>query len=149
MPRLAQFYLNLNNLTVEKLKFDFNYTLKNENSYIFLISIGGDEAPQSRTSFLVSFLNIGKRVASSSENFLLFGANVKENSVVRRYISFMLSQLETLKNELYTVNVQGKEYFVKFKVELLPNDMKMLAFLGGELTKAAYFFYNLCQCEQG
>ena len=95
LPRLAQLYLNLNNLTVEKLKFDFNYTLKNENSYIFLIAIGGNEAPQSGTSFLVSFLNIGKRVASSSENFLLFGANVKENSVVRRYISFMLSQLET------------------------------------------------------
>ena len=120
MPRLAQFYLNLNNLTVEKLKFDFNYTLKNENSYIFLIAIGGDEAPQCGTSFLVSFLNIGKRVASSSENFLLFGANVKENGVVvRRYISFMLSQLKPLENEVYTVNVQGKEYFIEFKVELL------------------------------
>ena len=141
LPRLAQFYLNVNNLRVDKLKFDFNYTLKNENSYIFLIAIGGDEAPQSGTSFLVSFLNIGKRVASSSENFLLFGANVKENGVVvRRYISFMLSQLKTLENEVYTVNVQGKEYFIEFKVELLPNDMKMLAFLGGELTNAAYFF---------
>ena len=38
------------------------------------------------------------------------------------------------------MNVQGKEYFIKFKVELLPNDMKMLGFLGGELTNAAYFF---------
>ena len=45
------FYLNVNNLKVDKLKFDFNYTLKNENSYIFLIAIGGDEAPQSGTSF--------------------------------------------------------------------------------------------------
>ena len=89
----------------------------------------------------MTFLNIGKRVASSSENFLLFGANVKENGVVvRRYISFMLSQLKTLENEVYTVNVQGKEYFIEFKVEFLPNDMKMLAFLGGELTNAAYFF---------
>ena len=35
LPRLAQFYLNVNNLRVDKLKFDFNYTLKNENSYIF------------------------------------------------------------------------------------------------------------------
>ena len=38
------------------------------------------------------------------------------------------------------MNVQGKEYFIELKVELLPNDMKMLAFLGGELTNAAYFF---------
>ena len=141
LPRLAQFYLNVNNLRVDKLKFDFNYTLKNENSYIFLIAIGGDEAPQSGTSFLVSFLNIGKRVVSSSESVLLYGANVKENGVfVRRYISFMLSQLKTLENEVYTVNVQGKEYCIEFKVELLPNDMKMLAFLRGELTNAAYFF---------
>ena len=141
LPRLAQFYLNVNNLRVDKLKFDFNYTLKNENSCIFLIAIGGDEAPHSGTSFLVSFLNIGKRVVSSSENFLLFGANVKENGVaVRRYISFMLSQLKTLENEVYTVTVPGKEYFIEFKVELLPNDMKMLAFLKGELTNAAYFF---------
>ena len=128
----------MNNLRVDKLKFDFNYTLKNENSYIFLIAIGGDEAPQSGTSFLVSFLNIGKRVASSSGNFLLFRANVKDNGVVvRRYISFKLSQLKTLENEVYTVNVQGKEYFIQFKVELLPNDMKSLAFLGGESTNAA------------
>ena len=63
----------------------------------FLIAIGSDEAPQSGTSFLVSFLNIGKQVASSSENFLLFGAYyVKENGVVvRRYTLFILSQLKT------------------------------------------------------
>ena len=46
----------------------------------------------------------------------------------------MLSQSKTLENEVHTVNVQGKESFIEFKVELLPNDMKMLAFLGGELT---------------
>ena len=60
LPRLAQFYLNVNNLRVGKLKFDFNDTLKNENSCIFLIAIGGDEVPQSATSFLLLFLNIGK-----------------------------------------------------------------------------------------
>ena len=138
LPRLDQFYLNVNNLRVDKLKFEFNYTLKNKNSYIFLIAIGGDEAPQSGTSFLVSFLNIGKVVASTSENFLLLGANVKENGViVKRYISFMLSQLKTLENEVYTVNVQANKYFTEFKVELLPKNMKMIEFLGGELTNVA------------
>ena len=30
LSRLAQFYLNVNNLSVDKLKVDFNYTSKNE-----------------------------------------------------------------------------------------------------------------------
>ena len=51
---------------------------------MFLFSIGGDEAPCSGTSFLVSFLNAGKRVCSSFDNFLIFGGNVKENGVIIR-----------------------------------------------------------------
>ena len=35
LSRLAQFYLNVKNLGVDKLKVDFNYTLKKENSHIF------------------------------------------------------------------------------------------------------------------
>ena len=35
------------------------------------------------------------------------------------------------------MNFQAKKYFIEFKVELLPNDMKMLEFLGGELTNVA------------
>ena len=31
-------------------------------------------------------------------------------------------------------------YFVEFKVQSVPNDMKMLAFLGGELSNAAFYF---------
>ena len=78
LPRLAQFYLDVNNLRVNKLKFDFSYTLQNENLYIFLIAFGVDEASQSGTLFFVSFLNIGERVESSSENFLLFGPMLKK-----------------------------------------------------------------------
>ena len=117
LPRLAKFYLDVHNLRVENVKFDFTYSLKNENSYIFLIPIDGDEATQSGKSVLMLFLNIKKRVAISSENCLLFGVNIKENSVVvRRNILFMLSQLKTLKNEDYIVNVYGKECFIEFKV---------------------------------
>ena len=47
LPRLAQFYLHVNNLRLHKLKFEFNYTLK--NSYVFLIPIGVDDLPQSGT----------------------------------------------------------------------------------------------------
>ena len=46
------------------------------------------------------------------------------------------------------MNVQGKEYFIELKVELLPNDMKMLAFLGGELTNAAYFFTTVANVNR-
>ena len=43
------------------------------SSFLFLFSIGGDEAPASGTTFLVSFLNAGKRVCSSFDNFLIWG----------------------------------------------------------------------------
>ena len=38
------------------------------------------------------------------------------------------------------MNAQVKEYFIEFKVKLLPNDLKNLAFFAGELANAAYFF---------
>ena len=33
-------------------------------------------------SWLISFLNVGPRVASPNDNFLLFGANCKEDHMV-------------------------------------------------------------------
>ena len=51
------------------------------------MSFGGDGAPGSGCAFLSPFLNVGKRIASSFENFLIFGANVEENSpVVERFV---------------------------------------------------------------
>ena len=48
----------------------------------FKVSVGGDGAPFGKwdesMSWLVSFLNVGARVASPNDNFLLFGANRKE-----------------------------------------------------------------------
>ena len=71
----------------------------------FLFAIGVDEAPQSGTSFSVSFLNIGERVTSSSKNFLLFGVNVNNYGVA--VILFMVSQLKNLETEVYTMNFEG------------------------------------------
>ena len=45
------------------------------------MTIWGDEAPNSST-FLLSFLNFGKIIASSSDNYLLFGTNAKENGLI-------------------------------------------------------------------
>ena len=49
----------------------------------FKVAIGGDDAPFGKwdesMSWLVSFINVGARVASPNDNFLLFGANCKED----------------------------------------------------------------------
>ena len=53
-----------------------------EREGTFKASIGCDGAPFGKwdqsMSWLISFINVGPRVASPSDNFLLFGANCKE-----------------------------------------------------------------------
>lgn len=112
-----------------------------------MLSIGGDRAPGSGTAFLVSFLHCGKRVASSSENYLLFGANVDENSeFVKLFLKELVSDLIYLESKVF--DVKGKK--VEFKSGELPNDMKMLSFLAGELSNSTTYFLtfaNICQKE--
>lgn len=78
LPRLAKFYLQIKNKCHEALKW-FGKT-----DGTFLVAFGGDGCPfgknKSACSFLVSFLNVGKRVASSADNFLTFGANCESES---------------------------------------------------------------------
>ena len=54
-----------------------------ETEGTFLIAFRGDGCPfgknETACSFLISFLNTGKRVASSSDNVLIFGANCERN----------------------------------------------------------------------
>ena len=139
LPRLAEFYMRVNHKRNDKL-IEFNCE-KIDSSFLFLFSIGGDEAPASGTSFLVSFLNAGKRVCSSFDNFLIFGGNVKENGVIiQRYVKKLVSDIKYLESSSFNINVDGKSFKVEFKLELLPNDMNMLAFLAGELTNSAYYF---------
>ena len=76
LPKLAQFYLNANEERKEKLKWF------SENKNTFLVALGGDGCPfgkhENACSFLVNFINIGHRVSSSEENFLVFGGNCDE-----------------------------------------------------------------------
>ena len=107
----------------------------------FPVAFGGDGCPfgknESACSFLVSFLNTGKRVTFSSDDFLVFGGNVEENSlVVKRYINSVCKQIVDLENTLFEIN----GLHVRFHFEELPNDMKMLAMLGGELSNSATYF---------
>ena len=92
---------------------------------------------ESAYSFLVSFLNVGRRVASSYDNFLIFGANCDESSpVTKKYVRSLLPQIAELERAEY--EFEGMKY--RFKLEELPNDMKMLAMLAGELTISAKYF---------
>ena len=107
----------------------------------FLVAFGGDGCPfgknESACSFLISFLNVGKRVASNSDNFLVFGGNVEETSpIVKRYINSVCKQIVDLEGRIFEIN----GLHVSFHFEELPNDMKMLAMLGGELSNSATFF---------
>ena len=140
LPRLAEFYLRVNVNRHDKL-IEFNCDKIDSSSTMFLFSIGGDAAPCSGTSFLVSLLNAGKRVCSSFDNFLIFGGNVKENGVIiRRYVSRLLSDIKYLESQSFEIYVDNKSFQVEFRLEMLPNDMKMLAFLAGELTNSAHYF---------
>ena len=71
---LADMYLTLN----EHIKI-LHWFKKGE----FLVALGPDGAPfgkdETATAFVVSFLNILDGVQSSSENFLLIGANCDES----------------------------------------------------------------------
>ena len=141
IPRLAQFLLTANRNRVDKLISFPNFSKKDDDSYLLLFTFGGDGAPISGTTFLTSFLNVGERIASSTENYLLFGANVSENSTVcRRFIAKFLHDVKYLESKVFVINVMGVDVKVEFKLTELPNDMKMVAFLGGELSNAAYYF---------
>ena len=108
----------------------------NDQPFTFYFSIGGDGAPfdkeDTACSCLVSFLNIGRGVLSSNENFLLFGGNCKEDCFpMRRFIEQLVKYIDELENTTYHVDYKGNSVNVKFKISELPNEMKMLAFLGG------------------
>ena len=135
LPRLAKFYLQIQNTRKDALKW-FGQT-----EGTMMVALGGDGCPfgknESACSFLVSFLNTGKRVASSSDNFLIFGANCQESSlVVRRYVQDMCYQMAYLEGKI--IEIDGLQ--VTFKLQELPNDMKMLAMLAGEVSNAATYF---------
>lgn len=75
----------------------------------FKVAVGGDSAPFGKwdesVSWLVSFLNVGARVASPNENFLLFGANCKEDHpAVRLFTKQLASQIKEIEKKAYTVS---------------------------------------------
>ena len=140
--KLAKFYLNSDHYT--RLTFD--------ESNKFYIALGGDGAPfgkdDTACSWPVSFINIGKSILSSNENYLLFGANCSENCVpVEWFISKLMSDTQHLTNTIYSVMCKGETVHVKFVIEELPSNMKMLAFLG-ELSNSATYFSTFADASK-
>lgn len=143
LPRLASFYLKTQNSRKDSLKWF------GETEGTFIVALGGDGCPFGKNdtacSFLVSFLNTGKRVASSSDNFLIFGANCEEASnTVHNCVHELCKQIDDLKCKIF--NISGLH--VSFKVKELPNDMKMLATLGGELPNSATYFSSFANVSR-
>ncbi len=140
--RLAEFYLNANYSRVDKLKTFPKLKRKDKSSFLFLIAFGGDGAPGYGMSFLVSFLNVAQRLPCSSENFLIFGGNVKEDSIiVRNYLKILMADLKYLESLVFEITtINDEKVKVEFSVSEIPADMKMLAFLGGELSNSAIYF---------
>ena len=133
--KLTEFYLNSD---------EYNIVTFDEPNK-FHIALGGDGAPfgkdDTACSWLVSCLNVGQHVLSRNENFLLFGASCSENSLpVKCIITKVMTDVHHVENKSYSVLCKGQTAVVKFVIGELPNDMKMLPFLAGELTNSATFF---------
>ena len=60
-----------------------------------------------------------------------------------------MKELHELENNVFEVKVNNKIFQVEFKVQALPNDFKMLAFLAGELTNSAFYFSKFANVNQG
>ena len=120
----------------------------------FHVSIGGDGAPfgkdDTACAWLVSFLNTGRAVLSSNENYLLFGSNCSENCIpVCRFLKMLHQDIQDIESKTFSVTLNNNTVVdVKFVFSELPNDMKMLAFIAGELTNSAQYFSTFANVQK-
>ena len=69
IPRLAKFYLIVDSHRKDKLRWFPDIPRKDIQSKLFCIAFGGDGAPLSGMSMLISFINVTRRINSSAEHF--------------------------------------------------------------------------------
>ena len=114
---------------------------KDHESFVFAVAIGGDRAPGIGVSVLVSFINVGKRLPCSKEQFLLLGGDVDEGSeVVQNYYKLLVKDSNYFGSKVFENDSGHEKRKVEFIITELPNDMKMLSFLEGELSNSASYF---------
>ena len=148
LPLLANFYLKLAEVSGENLLW-FDDDINN-----FHVVLGGNGAPFGKDStactWLTSFINRGKSILSNTENFMIFGANCEENSVVIVcYVKFLLHEITEIEKKVF--NIHGTN--VRFTFSEFPTDLKMMAFLAGELSVSAKYFstfanVNIDNCDE-
>ena len=72
---------------------------------------------------------------------MLFGGDVEESSVPARiFVKRAIADFIYLESKVFSINTESGNVNVEFKLTELPNYMKMLCFLAGELSNAAKYF---------
>ena len=143
LKRLAIFYFAVNKTRSDKLKW------VTDKKAVFKVSIGADGTPfgsdDSACSWLLNFLNVKERVGSRDENFLIFGANCDEqDETVKRYALKLTKDIAFIEPKVYDIcGVRTTFEFCEF-----PFDMKMLAFVAGELSNSAKYFSSFANVNK-
>ena len=103
-------------------------------NHVLLVIFGGDAAPLERsecgTSFLISFTNVKRRVASNKHNFLLVGSNCKEDdSAFLDVLRNLSAEMKSLEKQTFLINGHN----IKFDFGILSSNQKFIASINGEL----------------
>ena len=59
---------------------------------------------------------------------------------MKRYLKRLVKEIDTVENKTYVLSHSGQFVNVKFCIAELPNDMKMISFISGELSNSATYF---------
>lgn len=136
---LAEFYLTVDSYRKDEDRLTWFGGDKGE----FKVAVGGDGAPFGKwdesVSWLISFLNVGPRVASPNDNFLLFGANCKEtHEVVVKFSKLLSEQCAAIEKPLHLKNNA---------VQKLHNQMLKLALAKSNLPNNITSMAEMPQCS--
>ncbi|XP_031567133.1 uncharacterized protein LOC116302077 [Actinia tenebrosa] len=126
----------------------------NGKEYEFLVTVGADAAPFGRdecaTAYLVSFLNLLKKVNSCDDNHLLMGASCSEDDgLLIVYTKQLFKEMEDVERKVYDIEANGTKHACKFILKLIPSDMKWMATMCGELNNAATYFSSFANVNKG
>ena len=140
---LEEMFLELGDMYVSLYKknpFLLNF---GEPFWPFRVALGADRAPFGKddeaTAWLLSFLNVGGRIGSCNENFLLCSVNCSESHPsMFKFAQKLVLDVAYIEKQIYVL--PGSKTKARFKVELIPSDMKWAATFSGELSNAAHFF---------
>ena len=134
---LANFYIHIDKVLCKDGSTFLHHF--NEAPCNVKVAVGADGAPFGKddepTAWLLSFINVGERIASQNDDFLLAGANCSKSHVAMKlYAKRLFSDIAYAESKKYTV----AGYPVQFQFNLVSSDMKWLATFAGELTNAAH-----------